>query len=605
MKLSDYVVEFLVKRGVKNIFGLTGGAVVHLFDSVDKNPNIQPIYCHHEQAAALAAASYSRISRGLGVAMVTTGPGGTNAITGVTAAWLDSIPCMIISGQSRKDHTSYGKPVRQLGSQELNIIPLVTSVTKYAVMIEDPRTIRYHLEKAAHLAMYGRPGPVWIDIPLNFQWASIEPEELESFYESEMGGEEPSKGGIDTNDACNECIDLITKSKRPLILLGFGVRLARAEDDFRELIDQLGIPFISSWTASDMVPADHPLYIGRPGVVGQRGGNLAVQNCDLLICIGSHLSIPLTGTLFKAFARDAKVVMIDIDRNELDYETVHVEYKYRLDAREFIRTMIGKLSGFNYTADKAWIDRCDRYKSLNKIPEEWKEQKDWINSYVFVDMLSELLDQDDIISVDGGGTVVYTAFQAFRVKPGQRLVASSGICAMGTGLPESIGACVAGKNKRTVCLCGDGSMQLNIQELQTIFHHKFNIKIFIFNNDGYLAIRHTQNGFLNRNYAGSHISGGLSLPDYQHIAAAYGIKSFRAQNHGELKEKILTTLNTDGPAICEIMIDREQQVIPSQGFDPRGDGTFMPRPLEDMYPYIDRNLFDEIMVVESFDPKKL
>ncbi|MGV8108361.1 thiamine pyrophosphate-binding protein [Methanospirillum sp.] len=596
MKLTDYVIDFIAKQGIDTVFGLTGGAVVHLFDSVDKNSHVQPVFCHHEQAAALAAVTYSRVKNGFGAAIVTTGPGGTNAITGVASAWQDSIPCIFISGQARKEHTSHGKSLRQLGTQELDIVSIVKPITKYAVMVEEPKRIRYHLEKAVHLAKAGRPGPVWIDIPLDFQWTSIDPDGLPGFDVSEIEQYMPSSGSV--TDWCKQCYNLLDKAERPLILAGYGIRLAHAERIFKDFLEIMQIPFVSSYTACDIVSTDCSLYIGRPGISGQRGANLAVQNCDLLICIGSHLSIPLTGTLFDAFARGAKIIMVDIDNDELEYETVHIDCKIRCDGKKFLEEMVIQAPENHDQVFRSWRETTLKYKTYNVIPHEWRDQKDYVNPYVFVDVLSHELTNNDVTVVDGGGTVFTTTFQAVNVKEGQRVVSSTGIASMGSGLPESIGACLAKGGGRTVCLCGDGSMQLNIQELQTIIHHNLPIKIFVFNNDGYLAIRHTQNGFLEGNYVGSDESGGVSLPNFRKVAKAYGIKVSRISNHKKLERKIQSIISEDGPVLCEIMISREQEVIPRQGFYLRSDGAFVPRPLEDMYPYLDRKEFLENMMVE-------
>lgn len=596
MKLTDYVIDFLVKLGVEYVFGLTGGAVVHLFDSASKNPSMNPIFCHHEQAAALAAVSYARVKNNLGAAIVTTGPGGTNAITGVTAAWQDSIPCIFISGQTRQEHTSRGKSLRQLGTQELDILALVKPITKYAEMVESPNSIRYHLEKAVYLAQEGRPGPVWIDIPLNFQWSSVLPDTLHGFTGNESGQISPSPQSI--MKACSQCYALLSEAKRPLILAGYGIKLAHADEEFQQFLDKLKIPFVSSWTASDILPTDHPLYMGRLGIYGQRGANLAVQNCDLLICIGSHLSIPLTGALFEAFAREAKIVMVDIDNTELAFKKTQVDFPINGDAKYFLQTMLKQLLQCNYyKVDESWSNKCAKYKKYNIIPIEWRNEKGYANPYVFIDVLSNELLGDEVVVVDGGGTNLYISFQSFKVKRGQRLILSSGICSMGTGLPESIGACFANGKRTTICLSGDGSLQLNIQELQTIVHHNLPIKIFVMNNGGYLAIRHTQAAFLECNYIGSSVDGGLSLPDFQKVANAYGIKTARINNNADILEKIRWTLEEQGPVFCEIMVSPEQQLIAQQGFDLNPDGTYSPRPLEDMYPYLDRKEFQENMVV--------
>lgn len=591
MKLTDYVANFLADLGITQVFGVTGGAVVHLFDSLAKHPRIQPIFTHHEQAAALAAEGYARARNDIGVAIVTTGPGGTNAITGVCAAWLDSVPCIYISGQTRKEHTSQGKAIRQLGVQEYDILSLVTPITKYAAMIEEPQTIKYHLQKAVHIARSGRPGPVWIDIPLNFQWSSVDPEQLKS-YNPEL---EVVRMREPLADRISECQYLLSKAKRPVVLAGYGIRLAQAEKEFARFIEKFRIPFLSTWNASDLNLNDGSLYMGRPGIFGQRGANLAIQNCDFLLCIGSHLSIPLTGTRFDAFARDAKIVMVDIDHHELEHETVHVDLPIHCDAKLFLERLYEQCRRHDIDW---WRSKCSKYKAYNGVPTAWKKQREYVNPHVFIDQLSSELDHNDNIVVDGGGTVNQITFQAFKGKEGQRLMISAGLCAMGTGLPESVGAYFGSGGRRTICLIGDGSLQFNIQELQTIMHHNLPVKIFVFNNDGYIAIRHTQNGFLDSHYVGSSASGGLSLPNYQKVAKAYGIQTIRINNHRNLRQKIRKVLMPDAPVLCEIMIDNRQEALPRMGFDKNPDGTATPRPLEDMYPYLDRKEFFDNMVIK-------
>jgi acetolactate synthase-1/2/3 large subunit len=598
MKLTDYVADFLAGQGIRRVFGLTGGAVVHLFDSVNKHPEIQPVFTHHEQAAALAAKAYAHVGNGMGACFVTTGPGGTNAITGVAAAWQDSVPVIFISGQTRMEHTSRGKDLRQLGTQEIDILSLVSPITKYAVLVDDPKKIKYYLQKAVHHATSGRPGPVWLDLPLNFQWADINPDELPGFESPEQN---TGFNQASIEEQVGKCLELLTKAKRPVFLAGYGTRLAHAEKEFRQLVDILNVPVVATWNASDLLSNDHELYAGRFGMAGQRGANLTVQNCDLLLCVGSHLSIALTGTMSDAFAREAKIVMVDIDKAELDYKAARVDLSVQCDAKQFVNEMLRQSEGRTFTDISWWRNKCAGYKKYNAVPDEWKERKNYINAYTFVDALSDELSDNDVVVVDGGGTVVYTAFQSFKVREGQRLIISSGICAMGSGLPESVGASFAKTRGRTICLCGDGSMQLNIQELQTIFHHKLPVKIFIFNNDGYLAIRHTQDGFLNSNYVGSDSSGGVSLPDYLKVAGAYGIPAERVYSYNELTRNIRKALDTDGPAVCEIMIPRDQEVMPRQGFNKQADGTYRPTPLEDMYPFLDRKEFSENMVVAPWE----
>lgn len=597
-KLTDYLISFLADQGIKHIFGFTGGGVVHLFDSVDKNPQITPVYCHHEQAAALAAVSYSRITNNLGAAIITTGPGGTNTITGVLSAWQDSIPCIFISGQARIEHTSHGKPLRQLGTQEFDILSVVKPITKYSSMVEDVEMIRYHLEKAVYLAKEGRPGPVWIDLPLNFQWTFIDPDSLKGFTPTTK--DKPNISEAYVREGCEKTYKLLLKAKRPLILAGYGIRLAHAEREFRDLIGKLQIPFISSWNASDYLPTNNRLYIGRLGIAGQRGANIAVQNCDLLLAIGSRLSIPLTGTLFEAFAREAKIIVVDIDSKELEFKTVRVDFPIHCDAKLYLKNMLKYPTNITFKRINSWRQKCEHYKQYNMIPMQLREQESYINPYAFIDILSDELNNEDIIIVDGGGSNLYISFQAFKVKEGQRFATSSGIASMGTGLPESIGACFTNNKGRTICLTGDGSLQLNIQELQTIVHHKLPIKIFVMNNDGYLAIRHTQKSFLESNFTGSSPDGGLTLPDYQKIAKAYGLKTVRIDKYNDLLKGIQWTLKTQGPVLCEIMVSPDQELIATQGFDSNEDGTFLPRPLEDMYPFLDRKEFLENMFIKPY-----
>jgi acetolactate synthase-1/2/3 large subunit len=458
--------------------------------------------------------------------------------------------------------------------------------------------IKYHFQKAISIARAERPGPVWIDLPLDLQWASIEPHSLASFSSLEEKRDLSPFNSI--KEDVHKCFEFIAGAERPVILAGFGIRLAGAEKEFIQLIKTLGIPFLATWNVSDIIQTSNELYLGRPGIFGQRGANLAIQNCDLLICIGSHLSIPLTGTLFNAFAREAKKIVVDVDKIELQHLNVHVDLPIACDAKEFLQEML-RQAEINKCRDiSLWLKRCAHYKCYNAVPRHWMNQKKDVNPYVFMDLLSDVLENDDIIVLDGGGTGAQITFQSFKVKEGQRLMIDTGLTAMGSGLPQSIGAYFGSGGRRIICLCGDGSLQLNIQELQTIVHHKLPIKIFVFNNGGYLAIRHTQDGFLQSNYVGSDVKGGLSLPDFQKVASAYGIKCVRINSHRQLQKKIQWTLRQSGPVLCEVMIARDQQVIPRQGFDKKADGTYAPRPLEDMYPYLERKEFLENMVIKPW-----
>ncbi|MFO1450642.1 MAG: thiamine pyrophosphate-binding protein [Opitutaceae bacterium] len=592
MKLTDYIVQFLADRGVSHVFGLTGGAVVHLFESASRSGRLKPIFHHHEQAAAFAAQACARVNGKLGACFVTTGPGVTNALTGLAAAWLDSVPCIYISGQTRLAHTTRGKKIRQLGTQQLDVIPLVQSMTKYAVMVEDAACIRLELEKAVHFATTGRPGPVWIDLPLDLQWSEIDPA-------SQPGYTPPVEAAsvTPTAEQLDQCGDLLVQSRRPLILVGAGVLRAGARSQFMDFIERFELPFVTTWGAVDLAPSRHPLNLGRPGVSGQRGANLAVQNCDLLVVIGSHLNIPVTGTMFGSFAPRAKIVMVDIDSDELEERTIPVHLPIRADARRFLEAMAARVPGAPPFRSPRWQEICERYRELNQPPVN--SGSGAISPYDYVKSLSNLSAEGDLVVVDGGGTNVYVSFQAFALKAGQKMILSTSLCSMGSGLPESIGACFGSGGRRTLCLNGDGSFQLNIQELQTIKHHRLPIKIFISANGGYLSIRQTQKEFLDAHYVGSHEDGGMSLPDYTRVAAAYGLPVLEIRERSQLEQGLREALAIDGPVVCVVHTSPVQEISPRQGFDRRPNGTFAPRPLEDMAPFLDRDTFAELMVSKS------
>lgn len=588
MKLTDYLIRFLADRGVSELFGLTGGAVVHLFDSAQRSGRIRPVFHHHEQAAAFAAQACARASGRLAACCVTTGPGVTNAITGLAAAWLDSVPCIYLSGQTRLAHTTRGKRIRQLGTQQLDVIPLVQSLTKYAVMVDAPDRIRYELEKAVHLATTGRPGPVWLDLPLDLQWAEIDPDRLPGFFPDDETKADPRPAPTDVQLAA--CADLLAASQRPLVLAGYGAVRAQAHRQFTEFVERLSLPFVTTWGAVDLLPTHHPLNLGRPGVAGQRGANLAVQNCDLLIVVGSHLNLPVTGTQFASFARTAKIVMVDIDAEELAERTVPVHLPIQADAAVFLERLLAHAPAVTAPSSDEWRETCARYQERHLAPPP-AQTAGPISPYDYVRTLSELSAATDVVVVDGGGTNVYVSFQTFALKAGQRMILSTGLCSMGSGLPEAIGACHGSGLRRTLCLSGDGSMQLNIQELQTIAHHQLPIKIFISANGGYLSIRQTQKEFLAGNYVGSHEDGGMSLPDYTQVARAYGLPVFEVTQYDGLRDGLQAALAQPGPAVCVVHTSPVQELIPRQGFDRRADGTFAPRPLEDMAPFLDRDEF--------------
>lgn len=585
IKLTDYVANFLAAQGIRYVFGVTGGAVVHLFDSVARHPGMQPVFTHHEQAAAFAAQAYGRAKEGLGAAFFTTGPGGTNAITGLAGAWLDSVPCLYISGQTRKSHTTAGLPLRQVGAQQIDIVRIVTPLTKSAVMLDSPELIRYELERALYIATSGRPGPVWLDIPLDFQWAMISPPRLKGFVPPRHRRVEASMKRR-AREGAERVFQMLKYSKRPLVFAGSGIRLSHGVSEFCDLVKRGNLPFLTTWTAIDYATTASPLCLGRPGMLGQRGANMAPSACDFLLTVGSHLAITLTGTRSDAFAPQARKVMVDIDQDELDHSHVKQDLKVCCDAREFLFQLLALVKKHGYKASKDWLRHCQEFKRLNGIESRPPQGGRFVDPYELVSSLSKALAPTDSVVVDGGGTIDQVFYQAFDAKVGQRVVISAALCAMGSGFPEGVGVALARPRGRTVVLCGDGSFQFNVHELQTIKNLGLKVKIFILSNQGYLSIRHTQGGFLQKRYYGSGFNGGLSLPDCKKVAAAYGIPSIKVAGKGNLKQAIRSVLDSDGPMLCEVMVDPEMQVVPKAGFEQLADGTFASKPLDDMYPYL-------------------
>ena len=583
-KLTDYVAEFLAAQGVKCVFGVTGGAVVHLFDSVVRRRGMRVVFTHHEQAAAFAAPAYAKAREGLGAAFVTTGPGGTNAITGLAAAWLDSVPCIYISGQTRRAHTTEGLPIRQLGTQQLDIIALVRPLTKSAVMLDKPESIRFELEKAVHLATSGRPGPVWLDIPLDFQWAMIAPERLRSYRPA--GATKTSAAKV--VKAAREVAKALRESKRPLILAGGGIRSAGAVQVFDHLVKRSGVPFLTTWNATDYVPASYPGCMGRPGMFGQRGANMVPSACDLLVSIGTHVPIPVSGTRADAFAPQARRLVVDIDPDELDHLYVPHDGKFCCDAGEFLRDLNRELVKSNWKAPAEWRKHCLEFKKLNSPESKSPDPRQFVDPYRLVTEICAVLKSGDSVVVDGGGTINQITFQSFLCGRNQRIIISGALCSMGSGLPESIGVSAARPRGTTVMLCGDGSFQFNVQELQTLRDQNFPIKVFVINNAGYLSIRHTQGGFLEKRFFGSSPSGGLGLPDIRKVAAAYGIPAWRVSQESKLGAVVREVMSADGPALCEVVVPEAMEVIPRPGFEQLPGGGFRARPFDDMLPFMPR-----------------
>lgn len=595
IKLSDYVVKFIEDIGVNHVFMIPGGGAMHLNDSLGRSNKINYICNLHEQASSIAAEAYARVTNNLGVALVTTGPGGTNAITGVAGGWIESTPMLIISGQVKIEDQIGNQGIRSMGMQEVDIVSVAKPITKYAVMIKKAEDIKYELEKAVHIAKSGRPGPVWIDIPLDIQAAFIDADNLKSFQIEE----ETKK----TNEiVIKEIIELINNSERPVLMAGNGIRLSGAISEFIELVDVLGIPVVTTWNGIDLIWNSHELFMGRPGAVGQRAANFVQQNSDLFISVGARLNLLQTGYNFKAFARGAKRVMVDIDEAELNKSNVFPDMPVCMNAKEFIKLLLKNKDKIKSRNRQEWIGICKEWrKKYPVVLEEFKNQKQYVNTYVFIDKLSDNLPDDTIFVSGSSGTGLDVTMQAFKVKKGQRVFATKGLASMGFGLPASIGACLASNRKMTILVNGDGGFQMNIQELQTVKNLNLPIKIFILDNSGYSTIRNTQKNFFNGNFVASGLSSGLMLPDLEKISWAYGIRSEVIRSNDEIDYKINEVLNLDGPVICILKVDPDQLIIPRQASYQKADGSMESKPLEDLKPFLSREELKENMLIDLYN----
>jgi len=597
IRVADYVANFLVQNGISDVFTVTGGGAMHLNDALGKNPGLHCIYNHNEQPSAMAAESYARLTGKIAAVCVTSGPGGTNAISGVLGGWLDSIPMLIISGQVRYDTTvrSTGLKLRQLGDQEFDIASCVSTLTKYAVMVTVPTEIRYHLEKALFLAINGRPGPCWLDIPLNVQSAIIDEDELTSYDPAEDKSELCLPVSLDT---IREVIERIKSAKRPVILAGTAIRGSGANEAFLKLVDLLGIPVVTAFNAHDCITSDHPLYFGRPGTIGDRAGNYVFQNSDLLLILGCRMNMRQIGYYWESVARESYKIMVDIDPLEFKKPSFNPDYCIHADCANFIDSMNSELSEDCLPSKKEWIEWCRiRKEKYPVVLEEYWQRDSLVNPYCFMDTLSSNLTEGEII-VTANATACIVAFQAIQIKKGQRMFSNSGAASMGYDLPAAIGACVGANGQRVICLAGDGSIQMNLQELETITYNHLPIKIFVLNNHGYHSIRQTQTNFFGKPLVGCEPENGVGFPDMKKIAYAYDIPFLRCENHNEMQEMISETLGVDGPAICEIMLTTEQPFAPRSSSKKLPDGRMISRPLEDLAPFLDREEYKSNMIID-------
>jgi acetolactate synthase-1/2/3 large subunit len=595
IRVADYISKKLVEFKIRHIFTVTGGGAMHLNDAFGKNTELACVYNHHEQACAMAAESYARLSGRIAAVCVTSGPGGTNAITGVLGGWLDSISMLVISGQVRFDTTTRSSTLklRQLGDQEFDITGCVQTMTKYAVMVTDANTIRYHLERAFHLATTGRHGPCWIDVPLNIQGALVDEKSLMAYDPAEDCGEIPphlEKATID------QILELIKNAKRPVLFAGSAIRLAGAYDSFIALVERLNIPVVTAWNAHDSIWDAHPMYFGRPGTLGDRAGNFIVANTDLLLVLGSRLNIRQISYNWTGFAKNAYKIVVDIDKNELKKPTLNTQMPVHADVKELIEGLNSSLDESVLPPKQEWLEYCKNVK--HKYPavlESYWHRTELVNPYCFAHKLTEMLPENQII-VTGNGSACVCTFQAAVIKRGQRLYTNSGCASMGYDLPAAIGAAVALGGQPVICIAGDGSLQMNIQELQTIVHYDLPVKVFILNNNGYHSIRQTQSNFFGQPLVGCTPDSGVSFPDAEKIAYAYGIPFVRCSSHADLKTAIAQALSSEHAFICEIMLTAEQGFAPRTSSKKLPDGTMVSTPLEDMFPFLAKDEFDANML---------
>ena len=608
-RLADYVADFLANHGVTDVFSVVGGGAMHLNDALGHHDRLHVTYNHHEQACAIAAEAYARLNNQIAAVCVTTGPGGTNALTGVLGGWLDSIPMFILSGQVRYDTTaryaekSAGAIVRAMGDQEYDIVRSVLPMTKYAVMIENPQDIRMALEKGWHLANNGRPGPVWIDIPVNFQGCFVETESLEGYDPKEDDKVLPKPVDEET---IRLVLEKIHKAKRPVFHAGYGIRLSGGYSAFRSVMEKLNIPVVTYWNAIDLIEDDHPLYCGRAGNMGDRAGNWAIQNADLILAVGTRISIRQVGYNWKTWARAAEVIMVDIDPGEMKKPTIHVEMPIHADAKDFLDKMDAVAQQPVFHGDE-WLVTCQKWKKDYPVvlPEQWEDSDDGANVYAFIRYLSSRLPENSLTAVSNGACCV-AGHQAYVIQKGSRFANNSAVASMGYGLPAAIGTCIGGGRKETICLEGDGSMMMNLQELQTVLTNRLPIKIFLINNQGYHSIRITQT-----NLFGHHSrvgigpeSSDLSFPVYRKIAEAFGYPYLSAHSNSEMKEVVDRALQMDGPVFCEVFTDTKQVWAPKSSTKRLSDGTLVSPPLEDLAPFLPREELAKQMFIPLMEERE-
>lgn len=608
MRVAGYIAHLLAKDGIEQVFMVTGGGAMHLNDALGREARLSTVFNHHEQACAMAAESYARLSGRPAVVNVTTGPGGINALNGVYGAYVDSIPMVVISGQVKRETliTSYALPLRQLGDQEVDIISMASPVCKIATLLDDPEQTRFVVERALWLARHGRPGPVWIDVPIDVQSSIIDPDCLRGFDPLQDGPDANPSAESDllVSDALEDQLAIalgrLKAAKRPVIMVGTGVRLAGAYDSFLRVIARLGIPVVTGFNAHDVLWNDHPLYAGRPGSVGDRGGNFAVQNSDFLMVVGCRLNVRQISYNFSAFARAAYKVMIDVDQAELSKPTLAIDLPIHADLTGAL-ALLEALPYQRQNAHDDYLAWCkERVRRYPVVLAEYRKTDEPVNPYCFAQALFEELGEDDVV-VTADGTACVVTFQTAFIKQGQRMYSNSGCASMGYDLPAAIGAQYAAPHRRVVCVAGDGSIMLNLQELQTIAGNRLPIKLIVLNNNGYSSIRQTQQNYFPDNVVGCGPESGLTFPDYCRIGLAFGFETRRCASHLELAACLRDTLTRDGPQLLEVMLDPEQPFSPKLSSRQLEDGRMVSSPLEDLAPFLSRAELAENMLIPLMD----
>ena len=611
IRVADYIAQRSIEYGIKHAFIVTGGGAMHLNDAFTRYKSLTPFFFHHEQGAAMAAESYYRLINKVALLNVTTGPGGINALNGIYGAYMDSLSLLVVSGQVKNETflKNYKVNLRQLGDQEVDIISMVKPITKYAVTVKDPNEIKIIMDKAIYFLENGRPGPVWIDVPIDIQGSLIDPLKLKGFdgnkkkLINDSGVSDNTKLELLTKSNLNNktftiIFEKLKKSKRPVILAGTGVNISKTNRQFLQLISKLKVPVVTGWNAHDLISNDNKYYSGRPGTVGDRPGNFTVQNSDLLIILGCRLNIRQISYNWKEFAPKAFKIMVDLDQAELDKPTLQINLKIKSDLKIFIPIFIKKIQNFNYKSIKIhdkylkWCkERVEKYPVI--LPEFRNSKNKKINPYIFIDNLFKILNKDDVV-VTGNGSACVMSFQAAKIKQGQRLYTNSGSASMGYDLPAAIGAAIARKGKRVICLAGDGSLMMNLQELQTLQGYNLPVKVFILNNGGYVSIKQTQKAYFSDNISGVDLKTGISIPDFTSLGKALNIQSIKINKlSGITTKKFIKMFNDDKPGIFEIIID------PKQGFSPKltsrklDDGTMISPSLHDMSPFLSNKELDQ------------